>query len=291
MNIPQKQDKKSDLYYEAYGICHIGKIRDSNQDAIFINNHIIRDEEKEVQGKIPFFRDGVICFAAADGMGGYSDSGMASKIVLEELKNHPPFMDMPGQFTVGDDLKTKEVKKITDRWIHSLHEKLENQSQNSNQMGTTLSVLFIDNKSALFMHTGDTRIYRFFNNQLNQLTRDHTAANLSGNENLPKNILANALGGGAQKAFADIEFIDPKIQSNDIFLICSDGLHGLVSKEEITNNLTEHADNLKNAARALLDMAMNKGGNDNISIILLKIFQEKEQHDYLFGLPRNHKLI
>jgi protein phosphatase len=97
-----------------------------------------------------------------------------------------------------------------------------------------------------------------------QISKDHSLREITGNKDIASNIITNSFGGG-EKIFVDFDSAGSKIFSNDAFLLCSDGLSDELNDEEIEETLG----NKKNAVDELLKKAKNKGGKDNISIILV----------------------
>jgi protein phosphatase len=145
-------------------------------------------------------------------------------------------------------------------------------------MGTTLSAIVSAEENAYLAHVGDSRIYRLRNGHLEQLTNDNTfvqemidEGELTEEEALfhpLRSMLTRALG--TSQPLEGVEIASVNIVDGDCFLLCSDGLHGLVSSRTIEVALLRHSLPEK-AARTLLQTALDKGGNDNITIIVIHI--------------------
>jgi protein phosphatase len=146
-------------------------------------------------------------------------------------------------------------------------------------MGTTTSVLVLLPQGAIVAHVGDSRVYRFRQGRLEQLTFDHSlvwemtatgqlpagdVANF-----IPKNIITRSLGPHAEVK-VDLEGPLP-LQTGDTFVLCSDGLSGQVKDEQIAAILG--AMSPSEAARALIDLANLHGGPDNVTVIVVRVAQ------------------
>ena len=148
-------------------------------------------------------------------------------------------------------------------------------------MATTLVIAWFLGTRLWIAHTGDSRLYRFRNGALEQLTRDHSfsqelldAGMVTEEEArlLPaKNLVTRALG-----AAADIEpeIQDVEVQAGDLLLLCSDGLTEMVGTYEIAGLLSIGEDDMHETARRLIDLANESGGRDNISVVLIRVIAE-----------------
>jgi protein phosphatase len=141
-------------------------------------------------------------------------------------------------------------------------------------MGTTASVLVLLPQGALMAHIGDSRVYRLRNNRLQQLTRDHSLIwelrdQLAGNGDLaiPRNVITRSLG---PNATVQVDIEGPlRIEPGDTFLLCTDGLTGRVSDEELAPVLRDLPP--QEAAHLFIDLANLRGGPDNITAIVIKV--------------------
>lgn len=223
---------------------HTGLIREQNQD--FIKT-----------GKCPLGIYGII----ADGMGGHSGGELASEMAVKELEMK---------------INTSEVIQIK-TWIEEVNSHLYNYSLSTPEltgMGTTLTLGLISNNMLYIGHVGDSRAYLLRGNELCQLTTDHSFVqeliNLGditkeeANNHPRKNILTQAVGTAKE---VEIQVLNQSIQSNDIILLCSDGLTNLVTNDEISQILQSYQ--IEECAEKLLDTALSRGGNDNISLIII----------------------
>jgi protein phosphatase len=142
-------------------------------------------------------------------------------------------------------------------------------------MGTTLTAVRNLGRDLQIVHVGDSRAYLLREDRLHRLTRDHTyvqllidsgqlskedAADFSG-----RHILVNALGGANEDVEVDVDQLE--LANGDRVLLCSDGLTDLVDDDEIRGVLVESRES-KEACRCLLDLALERGGKDNITVVV-----------------------
>ena len=201
-------------------------------------------------------------------MGAHAAGELASKLAADNIPHtYNKLLDLPPPAAIAKS-------------ILSANELIYSRGQASadfNGMGTTCSVLILLPQGALVAHVGDSRIYRLRNNKLEQLTFDHSlvwemeAQGLKtsgeGVVNVPKNVITRSLGPNAQVKI-DLEGPLP-IDIGDKFLLCSDGLTGPVSDEEIGLVLNCLAP--QDAAQTLVDMANIRGGPDNITVAIAHV--------------------
>ena len=143
-------------------------------------------------------------------------------------------------------------------------------------MGTTMVSLLCTGDQCLIGHVGDSRVYRLRGNSLDQLTEDHSLLNdymkmksMTQDEidNFPhKNVIVRALG---MKDTVKVDAVLDTPQPGDIYALCSDGLSGQVTHDDIRDLMLKNKD-LKAAAQALIDKANENGGPDNITVILAR---------------------
>src|SRR5438105_7950141 len=144
-------------------------------------------------------------------------------------------------------------------------------------MGTTLTAAMVTGRDVAVGHVGDSRLYRLRGGKLERLTEDHSLVEelvrqgrLSPEEaeNHPqRSIITRALG---PEPDVDVETFTHTARDGDVYLICSDGLSGMVSEDDITAIL-ERADSLDAAARELVEAANGAGGKDNITVVLFRV--------------------
>ncbi len=158
-------------------------------------------------------------------------------------------------------------------------------SRDLHGMGTTVvGLLYAPKKNQVYVaHVGDSRCYRVRNGGIEQLTRDHSLINeylqampelpSEQRDNLPKNVITRALGMHDQVQ-VDVRVDTPHV--GDIYVLCSDGLSGMVSDQEIAEIVTAHgnANELDQAVKTLIERANEHGGEDNVTAIVVKVTEE-----------------
>jgi protein phosphatase len=210
-------------------------------------------------------------FAVADGMGGHAAGEVASRIAVDSLMSLWP-----------DGGPVEQPADPLSRTIVQANGEIRRRSQtelDKRGMGTTLTALAIEpaGERGLIAHVGDSRAYRYREGRLEQLTKDHTwvqervdAGVLSaGNaRNHPYSSILTRVLGTEEEVEPDL--IDVTMQSGDIYLLCSDGLSGMVEDETIAVVLSGDA-TLDEKADQLIKAAHEGGGQDNVSAILVRI--------------------
>lgn len=219
-----------------------------------------------------------MAFVIADGLGGHAAGEIASRLACEEVVSSYYQDGLPLQDHAGShEWKVRKLKKA----ILSAHDKIIHMASEKGEwrgMSTTLSALVLTENRALIGHVGDSRIYRSRNNASERMTVDHTRSQaLIDMGQVPPedesnlrcgHILTQALGG-----YDDLTVIFTRtedLQSGDLFLLCTDGLHGLVTDHEIQGILTNHS-GPQNICNALVQAAIRKGGDDNITVIVIQV--------------------
>ena len=235
---------------ETYGLTDIGHIREKNDDAF----KILQED---------------MIFILADGMGGHKAGDIASKHAIDYLSS---LLLSSLKKTSG----TKEIMYHIDLAIKETNYKIFTLSKNNKEltgMGTTLCLLHLTNDMAFFAHVGDSRIYHLSNNNLSQLTKDHSLINklkAKGLENINfksiKNIITKAIGTNIEviPSISHIEY-----SKNDLFMLCSDGLSDYIEEKDIFLALKEQP--LEKICQHLIELAKFNGSTDNITCIIIKI--------------------
>ncbi len=209
----------------------------------------------------------------ADGMGGHNAGEVASREAVQTLGT---------RYLSG--VNSNPIKCLKSGLLQANAHlfSLANTNAEWFGMGTTVTALLISQGKACLGHVGDSRLYRYRGQLLEQLSLDHTLVAamirdgyLSPEEALrhpDRNIVTRALGTNPQ-VDVDISSTEWPIQLEDIYLLCSDGLYDLLPDRDIVAILDTHR--LPEACQALVDCAKSRGGYDNISVILLAI-REKQ---------------
>lgn len=233
---------------------------------------LIRRNNEDVFLQLP----DLSCYLLADGMGGHNAGEVAAKETVVFFSN-----------CVEKLLKTQkahlDLAKLTHHladFIHRSNERiylLGKENASCSGMGTTLSALLFFESTAICTHVGDSRIYRYRQKNLCQLSQDHTLKNKLLQQGLLekairdgiryKNVLTNAIG-----AFKKVS---PEISTHpclpgDLYLICSDGLSDFVTDQEICCILDAQI-GLQDITYSLINKAKQKGSCDNITVVLTQI--------------------
>jgi protein phosphatase len=261
----------------AAGVTDVGKERDHNEDRFVL---------------LPEFD----VYVVADGMGGHQcgevASRMATSTIASYFRDHkdgakepvePHAPDNPGPMS---DVLRASLLEANSR----IHRRAKMSSAHRG-MGTTVvaAAFHRDDQTLYVAHAGDSRCYLLRDNELYQLTRDHslleeamrTRPDISRSElaYLPANVITRALG---VEPTVDVEVTSHRVQLRDVYLLCSDGLHGFVSDERI-REILRTTPILTNACAELVAEANRNGGGDNITAVLVRI----EEVDEPWAVPKS----
>ena len=233
----------------------IGKARETNQDYYEIPNE---DED-------------IALFILADGMGGYSGGEIASKLATNAAKNY-----IVTNFESTEKDKTHLLELIKSAMMYANMVVFEEAKQNKelSNMGTTLEVCLIYNNRAYIGHVGDSRIYRIRKNIIRKLTKDHSyveklvkdgkITRQEAKNHPKKNMLLKAVG---CETFIEPDIMVRGVLPDDVFIITSDGLTNMLSNEEIYKIVTDYP---QSANKQLIELANERGGYDNITVIIIR---------------------
>ena len=237
---------------------NVGLVRKNNEDMILVRNKYVRDEDYDAEIDLSVCNRLVV--AVADGMGGYKAGEVASQEVLSSL--HFFLSDLP------EKLSNTDFNEAIFEWICSINNSINIKGKNDEayrNMGTTLVGLLYYEGRMYWMNCGDSRIYRFRDNTLIQLSTDHSFANLYGVE-YHTSAITNCIGAGCTTTFIDLQDITDDIRKGDVFLICSDGMTDMVDDCHIERLLSIDCN-----ASQLCHAAIDAGGYDNCSSCVVKI--------------------
>jgi protein phosphatase len=245
------------------GVTDVGRQRKHNEDCI-----LVRPEH------------GLFC--VADGMGGHNAGDVASKLVATSLGNFfeatgagAPIGELPDEYAA----LTPDAKRLAAGVRKANHDvfTISNTVAQHHGMGSTCVAIHVARDMVHIAHVGDSRCYRIRDGAIQQMTRDHSLINdaldmkpdLTPEElkRLPKNIITRALG---MKDAVKVDVKTEQALPGDVFLLCSDGLSGLVPPEQILEvvSLTPEP---QEAAELLVAEANDAGGNDNISALIVRV--------------------
>jgi protein phosphatase len=244
----------------------VGRKRKGNEDALFLN---------------PDQR----LYVVADGMGGHAAGEVASRVAVDAINE---FVTLTGgnqeiTWPFGlDDTISYEGNRLKTAIRHANRRVLEatRDSAEYEGMATTVAAVLVDGDTANLAHVGDSRIYLWSGGAFSQLTSDHSWVNeqiqsgvISPEQarNHPlRNVVTRALGGRSD-LLVDIQ--SRRMGPGDVLLLCSDGLTTMIADEDIARILGEAGGDVARAATSLVEQANDRGGEDNITVVLLK-FEE-----------------
>ena len=228
---------------KVYQKTHVGKVRKNNEDSLLVAEPNI--------------------FVAADGMGGAAAGEVASKLLVDTVKNFLSEIPEP----LDEKVLSKSILKASAAIMRETYK-----NPDLRGMGTTATILHIYNGQAYFAHVGDSRLYRLKNSFLEQITLDHSYVEtlVRNGELTPeqarvhpmKNILTQAVGATSD---LEVETGNFKIEGGEIFLLCTDGLTNMVEDAVIKKILAES----QSPAEDLIQAALDNGGHDNITAVVV----------------------
>jgi serine/threonine protein phosphatase PrpC len=223
--------------------------------------------------------NGMTIAIVADGLGGHQAGDVASQLAVDTFRE--AVQDMK------DGLSLEEAKTVLRQAILQSNEVVHEMAvhnEHYHNMGTTVVTALLMEGSGIIGHIGDSRAYKIKDGAIRQLTEDHTLVNelaksgqisLEEAANHPrKNVLTRALG---TDRYVEVDIRAFSWSEGDILLLCSDGLSNMVSEEQMLETLSTDEQDLDNRAVQLIDMALQAGGDDNITVIVLQGEAGREQ--------------
>ncbi|TFH32659.1 MAG: Stp1/IreP family PP2C-type Ser/Thr phosphatase [Myxococcales bacterium] len=255
------------MNFIAAGLSDVGLQREHNEDS-----YCILSEHR--------------LFVVADGMGGHRAGDVASHMATKEMT---AFFDATSVDADDFEWSADEDSRLTpeqNRLVSAV--KLANQrifqasvgNHSVQGMGTTVvGALFTrQDRKIHIAHVGDSRAYRVRDGAISQLTRDHSLLNDyllvmpnltdAQRERLPSNVITRALG--MQDGVA-VDLYFEAVEAGDVYLLCSDGLNGMVSDARILDIVSRAGSDVETAAKALVAQANQNGGEDNTTVVVVRI--------------------
>ncbi len=246
---------------ESYGITDKGQVRSENQDRILLEHSLL-------------------VFAVADGMGGHKQGDLAAELAIATLRfSLASSLDrFDATWPFGYDAERSVDANRLSTAIQMANQQVWRRAENepsSSGMGTTLATLMLCNGNAIIANVGDSRVYVFRGGQLLQISFDDTFVNTVvphgnlGAEDLRNHPMRNVLTQAAgSKAEVEVHLVEEPAQSDDIYLLSSDGLHGCVS-EDAMRSILAAGDTLERMTARFMEAAYRNGAPDNVSCILV----------------------
>lgn len=215
--------------------------------------------------------DDTVWAVVCDGMGGAAGGSLASRLAVASMEN-----TLAAELSAR--LSRQDIKQLLLSAVKKANEAVFGRAKNQPDlrgMGTTLVAVIVKDKVAYFAHAGDSRAYLYHNQNLEQLTKDHSMVQemvergaITEEEAVShprKNLITRALGVGA---VLEAEYSEYPIENQDILLLCSDGLSNFATEKELCDVLNR-AD-FFSAADQMVELALGAGGQDNITALLIK---------------------
>jgi protein phosphatase len=248
----------------AAGLSDVGQQREHNEDSFCI---------------LPDYD----LFIVADGMGGHRAGDVASKMATHTIASFfqaTSKEDATWPFHYDPHLSVEENRLITG--IKVANKRIFEASTRYREvhgMGTTVvGALFARERKRMYVaHVGDSRAYRIRDGEITQLTRDHSLLNdyllvmpdmtQEQRDELPKNVITRALG---MQDSVVVDLVPEQPQAKDVYVLCSDGLSGMITDDVIRDTVIANEE-LDAAAKALIARANENGGEDNVTVVLLRV--------------------
>jgi len=239
----------------------IGLVRQYNED-----NFYVFDEGAD-------FQELGMLIAVADGMGGHNGGDVASQVAVN---------------TVSSYYSTRRKDSPLDRLISSVEQAnrqifdISQENEGFYGMGTTLTSMVLRGREAYIAHVGDSRAYLYRDGQMTQLTDDHSLVAQAVREGIltpeqaarhpQRSIITRALG---TKDSVEVDSITIHTEPGDLMVLASDGLHGFVEDEDIQRLIEEHREDPDTLTYELIQAALGKGGNDNVTVVTILVTQRE----------------
>jgi protein phosphatase len=236
-------------------------------------------------------------YIVADGMGGHAGGNIASKMSVNIIRKRVRAARKAGVLFSRDaiDNESPAILKMLEESIKEASAKIFEKSDKQPElagMGTTVTMMLAHGKRAYVAHVGDSRLYRLRNSKLEQLTEDHSLVNeqvkagfITSEEaqhSRFRNIITRSVGFESEVTADTLSLV---MQPADIFLLCSDGLTGMVEDDEIQEAVKQAR--LSQAPARLVDLANRAGGEDNVTVVVMRYGDGK--HDRRASKPRKKK--
>lgn len=249
----------------------VGKIRKNNEDNFYLNgNYKMVPEDLTYTKKDLVYRGGI--FAVCDGMGGEEYGEKASLFAVETLK----------------EFKEKDINKNIDKYVNVANGKICDLISENNgiRSGTTLALVYIKDGYVNCYNIGDSRVYLIRKKKIQQISEDHTRCmqmikmgvltKEQAMNHRDRHVLTQHMGIFPDELIIQAYKATPiKIESNDVILLCSDGLTDMLSDVEIEQIINNEI-SAQACAGTLIKAALERGGKDNVTVGVIKNIGCKE---------------
>ena len=238
------------------------------------NRGAVRTQNEDSMGLFPASH----VYVVADGMGGHAAGEIASRMAVDTVGSYirMPVFDMATQFGpyVRSNIVLAAFKEANRRILSN---SLDDRSHRG--MGTTMVTAIVGEKQVDIINLGDSRAYRIRGEQIEQISHDHSLVQEyidrgvlrtpEAIEAFPyRNVITRAIG---TQPSVEADVFTQERQTGDIYLLCSDGLTNELKEDEIVRIVREHHADLDEAAQALIEAAIEAGGHDNVTVVLVEV--------------------
>jgi serine/threonine protein phosphatase PrpC len=253
------------------GVSDVGRVRTNNEDSFKIV-------------------EALNLFILSDGMGGEAHGEVASAMAVETVEkycaNPEPYKEDSGVTLIGPmadswSPQTKVLQHAASQANFNIHQSAQKHPEQRG-MGATLTAGWVNGTKMSLAHVGDSRAYLLRTGSLQQLTNDHSLVaeqvrrgiltRQQAEESEMQSVLLRALGANPD---VEVEIDEVDVMPRDVLLFCSDGLTRMVSEPEIAGKLQAETDP-QTAAQKLVDLANERGGMDNVTVIVVRIQDENK---------------
>ena len=251
------------FFFDSSARSALGLVRSGNEDSAFVSGRLV---------------------AVADGMGGHAGGEIASKIAIRTLQSLTPMLT---NVTIDPD-STQDLLLNSLHTIDSEIGEYAKEAVEVRGMGTTLTTILLHDDCVALLHIGDSRCYRLRANTFEQLSNDHTVVQellsqgaitpAEALEHPQRSVLTQALMGDGN-IVPLLQIFDAK--EGDRYLLCSDGLSGVLTEREIKVFLKKS--NKEDAIKALVDATYIQGAPDNVTIVISDITREEVKVNEVLG--------
>ncbi|MEQ8790569.1 MAG: protein phosphatase 2C domain-containing protein [Pirellulaceae bacterium] len=270
------EQPRFDVHYG--GVSHVGSVRSSNEDHYAIIRRTRGQEmmQTNLPSCLALPEEEAYALVVADGMGGQAFGEFASRVTLQMI------FELAGRASSWlmrlTDPDMQQVRQRVDAYVQQTQETLQHYARLDPQlrgMGTTCTLAYLMPPHAIVAHIGDSRAYHLHGGSFEQITHDHTLAQKMIDAGIApekvrrfRSLLTNALGGEHPDAHAEVNHVE--LAAGDQLLLCTDGLTNMVDDETIAEQLHSH-DDPQAACDRLLELALEAGGEDNITVVVARI--------------------
>lgn len=252
--------KRKELRVTAACGCNIGRVRSNNEDNLCFDGIVLPPENRGLDDILYFFRvtDGPVHFGVFDGMGGEAYGELAALLAATEVRDLP---------------KSADVKELVAA-LHRANEKIcaAARERDCGLIGTTAAVLTVDSGDVYITNIGDSKVYRFRNGVIEQLSTDHTDRGVIDQHGIKgrKPRLTQHLGIESAEMVIEPAVRQETAFVGDRYVICSDGLSDMVTEEELATILSANG-SLDECVNKFISEALKNGGKDNVTVIAVAI--------------------